>query len=73
MAQTTEPVVTIGDYVDSILKQDGLYVGLGLGAVLGALLGSRDINVAISRAKDVLKATESLTADWTNQISNNDS
>ena len=68
--QTTE---TVSDYVANILKQDGLYIGLGLGAVIGALISARDINVALSRAKDVLKATETLTATWNNQVTNDHS
>lgn len=69
--QITETIVS--DYVANILKQDGLYIGLGLGTVVGALLSARDINVALNRAKDVLTATETLTATWNNQTTNNHS
>jgi len=54
----------INEYVSDVLKQDGLYIGLGLGAVVGALVASRNIESALIYARDILKATESLTAGY---------
>ena len=49
------------DYVSNILAQDGLYIGLGLGVIIGSLLGAQNINLALNRAQEVLKAAEMLT------------
>jgi len=62
---------TVSDYVADILRQDGLYIGLGLGTVIGALLSSRNIETALTRARDVLRATETLTNSWNAQLTNN--
>lgn len=71
--QTTAEPTTIGTdgYVADILQQDGLYIGLGLGAVVGALVASRNIEVALGYARNILKATETLTADLNKELMNN--
>lgn len=72
MANTETTTTGINEYVSGILKQDGLYIGLGLGAVVGALVASRNIESALGYARDILKAAESLTAGY-NQITNDNS
>jgi len=49
------------DYISNILAQDGLYIGLGLGVIIGSFLDTHDINFALNRAQEVLKAAEMLT------------
>jgi len=66
----TEATNAVGDYVANILSQDGLYIGLGLGAVIGALISSHDIESALNRAQDVLNITKNITATWNKNLTN---
>ena len=54
---------TANEYVSGLLKQEGLYVGLGLGAVAGGLLLTRDIGTTLRRASDLLGLVERLAAN----------
>lgn len=49
------------EYLSQLLKQDGLYVGLGLGAVCGGLLATRDIRTTLRKAFDLLTLVEQIT------------
>lgn len=50
------------EYLSQLAKQDGLYIGLGLGAVCGGLLATRDIKTTLRQAFDLLTLIEQITA-----------
>ena len=65
---TTEILTeTANEYVSGLLKQEGLYVGLGLGAVAGGLLLTRDIGTTLRRAAELLGLLEKLAANLPQQ------
>ena len=53
----------ISTYVARLLEQEGLYVGLGLGAVAGALAATHDPKAALGKAYDLLRLAERLAAE----------
>lgn len=52
-----------GEYLSRLLRQEGLYVGLGLGAIAGGLLLTRDIGTTLRRAADLLRLAERLASN----------
>ena len=61
-ADPTTDILTesASEYVSGLLRQEGLYVGLGLGAVAGGLLLTRDIGTALRRASDLIGLAQRL-------------
>ena len=57
---------TIGEYLIRLASQEGLYVGLGLGAVLGGLLATRNIKTTLGSAFSVLALVERLVTELKN-------
>ena len=53
----------VGDYLNRLAGQEGLYVGLGLGAVIGGLLATRDIKATLGKAIELLGLVESLASE----------
>ena len=53
----------VGDYLSRLAGQEGLYVGLGLGAVIGGLLATRDIKTTLGKAIELLGLVESLASE----------
>ncbi len=61
--QTNMLNASIGEYLTRLASQEGLYVGLGLGAVLGGLLVTRDIKTTLGSAFSVLALVERLVTE----------
>lgn len=65
MQQDNDTPITLStpltEYLSQLVKQDGLYIGLGLGAVCGGLLTTRDIKTTLRRAFDLLTLIDQVT------------
>lgn len=59
---------TIGEYLTHLAGQEGLYVGLGLGAVLGGLLATKDIKVTLGKAFELIKLVEGLASELQDNV-----
>ena len=54
----------IGDYLTRLAGQEGLYVGLGLGVLVGGLLTARDIKTTLEQALAFVRSVEEKAAEF---------